>query len=579
MSQFRASHAIVEAINAGPGAKRVSHAIVEAVNAGPGAKRVSWAIAEIVERGGFAKVLIYAGNTGWAQVANWRSFFENDLLWLVTVRDDGTIATDTDIAEFDLVVGYIIGAGQGDDLRTAAESAGVPYAMFSRNVSTGTGQTNAATDAELTGTWETNAPVTGTDSINIVNATHPITQSFGTGLLTVGNATMTSGAVEVGESTVGDVLAHANDAASVYATNQPILIAIELGTDDLTSPTPVATTERALVIGAPDNDSTSGLTADGVDLMQRAFRWLLSAKPVTPSINALTADATTVSLVSSLFEHVDEDRVHSSSRWQVTLQTDTTWASIVYDSGYTSDLTAHTAIGLDASTAYMARVLHRDDLGQDSNWSASVNFTTTDYGGGTSAVAGIEVEFYTSGDASISTVRLTTESTTYTELVEEGVTIPANTAYWIVRPIKLGGASGGAAVKEVYVDRGTMSRRFEPYPLRPEVYDNSVVVSSQATSPNSGTDPDIDWSLARNQTKTLTDSPTLTFSNMQIGTYTIRLIQDGTGSRTVTWPGAVQWAAGSAPTLTTAANAEDVIRLTNIDGTDIIGDVLALNIS
>lgn len=39
--------------------------------------------------------------------------------------------------------------------------------------------------------------------------------------------------------------------------------------------------------------------------------------------------------------------------------------------------------------------------------------------------------------------------------------------------------------------------------------------------------------------------------------FTLKLIQDGTGSRTVTWFSTINWAGGSAPTLTTTANKAD----------------------
>lgn len=39
------------------------------------------------------------------------------------------------------------------------------------------------------------------------------------------------------------------------------------------------------------------------------------------------------------------------------------------------------------------------------------------------------------------------------------------------------------------------------------------------------------------------------------------LIQDGTGSRTVTWFPTINWAGGSAPTLTTTESRADVIGL------------------
>lgn len=52
---------------------------------------------------------------------------------------------------------------------------------------------------------------------------------------------------------------------------------------------------------------------------------------------------------------------------------------------------------------------------------------------------------------------------------------------------------------------------------------------------------------------------TLAFNNAQIGQkFIINLTQDGTGSRTVTWPGTVKWAGGTAPTITTTAAKTDI---------------------
>lgn len=54
---------------------------------------------------------------------------------------------------------------------------------------------------------------------------------------------------------------------------------------------------------------------------------------------------------------------------------------------------------------------------------------------------------------------------------------------------------------------------------------------------------------------------TIALSNAAVGqVFTIRILQDDTGSRTVTWPAAytISWAGGSAPTLTTTANKADM---------------------
>ncbi len=58
---------------------------------------------------------------------------------------------------------------------------------------------------------------------------------------------------------------------------------------------------------------------------------------------------------------------------------------------------------------------------------------------------------------------------------------------------------------------------------------------------------------------TLGGNRILVFANVSVGqVFTIRLKQDGTGSRTVTWPSGINWADGVAPTLTTTANKTDV---------------------
>ncbi len=59
---------------------------------------------------------------------------------------------------------------------------------------------------------------------------------------------------------------------------------------------------------------------------------------------------------------------------------------------------------------------------------------------------------------------------------------------------------------------------------------------------------------------TLGGNRTLAVSNVAVGqTFILRLLQDGTGSRTVTWFSTIKWAGGSAPTLTTTASKADMI--------------------
>jgi hypothetical protein len=65
-------------------------------------------------------------------------------------------------------------------------------------------------------------------------------------------------------------------------------------------------------------------------------------------------------------------------------------------------------------------------------------------------------------------------------------------------------------------------------------------------------------SLGNIQQVTLGGNRTLALSNVSVGQcFIINLIQDGTGSRTVTWFETIKWAGGSAPTLTTTAAKTD----------------------
>lgn len=88
---------------------------------------------------------------------------------------------------------------------------------------------------------------------------------------------------------------------------------------------------------------------------------------------------------------------------------------------------------------------------------------------------------------------------------------------------------------------------------------------------NSSTALTLSWNNAPSQKVTLTGNCTFTFSNPIAGeSYIIKLVQDGTGSRTVTWPAAVKWPGGVAPTLSTAAASVDLVSF-YYDGTSYFG--------
>ena len=76
----------------------------------------------------------------------------------------------------------------------------------------------------------------------------------------------------------------------------------------------------------------------------------------------------------------------------------------------------------------------------------------------------------------------------------------------------------------------------------------------------------VDLSLGNVQTYTLSGNQTLTFTNPPAsgtaGSFTL-IVTNG-GSATLTWPGAVDWAGGTAPTLT--SSGIDILTFTTIDG-------------
>ncbi len=99
---------------------------------------------------------------------------------------------------------------------------------------------------------------------------------------------------------------------------------------------------------------------------------------------------------------------------------------------------------------------------------------------------------------------------------------------------------------------------------RPEVKDYAETVN--AIGGTGGGTQDIDISAGNVVSATVdTSANTFTFSNPpatgKCGSFT--LILTNGGSQTVNWPAAVDWAGGTAPTLTTAG--KDVLTFTTVD--------------
>lgn len=95
--------------------------------------------------------------------------------------------------------------------------------------------------------------------------------------------------------------------------------------------------------------------------------------------------------------------------------------------------------------------------------------------------------------------------------------------------------------------------------------------TEETVSANTSTAYTIDLSNGSVQILTLTGNCTFTFPTATAGrSFILILKQDGTGSRTATWPAAVKWPAGTAPTITSTASKSDKYIFT-ADGTNWIG--------
>lgn len=112
-----------------------------------------------------------------------------------------------------------------------------------------------------------------------------------------------------------------------------------------------------------------------------------------------------------------------------------------------------------------------------------------------------------------------------------------------------------------------------------KVFEGTVVFSAEYDNGNSGATPTVDWNRGQKQKITM-DTASVTFAfTAPAGPCNIllRVVQDGNGNRTATWPATVKWPGGTAPTLSSAPNAIDIVSF-YFNGTDYYG-VASLNFS
>ena len=114
-------------------------------------------------------------------------------------------------------------------------------------------------------------------------------------------------------------------------------------------------------------------------------------------------------------------------------------------------------------------------------------------------------------------------------------------------------------------------------------YGNSVTVFTGFKTPiednTDGSTITFDLDSSNTHSVTLGGNRTLALSNVSVGQkFIIRLTQDGTGSRTVTFFSTIKWAGGVAPTLTTTANKTDVFGFICTSANNYDGFVVGYNL-
>lgn len=95
--------------------------------------------------------------------------------------------------------------------------------------------------------------------------------------------------------------------------------------------------------------------------------------------------------------------------------------------------------------------------------------------------------------------------------------------------------------------------------------------NSEVDNGNSGAADTVDWGAGNKQKSTLTGNVTYTFTAPSGPCNLVfKMIQDGVGTRTATFPATVKWAGGTAPTLSTASGSVDIVTF-YYDGTNYYG--------
>lgn len=108
------------------------------------------------------------------------------------------------------------------------------------------------------------------------------------------------------------------------------------------------------------------------------------------------------------------------------------------------------------------------------------------------------------------------------------------------------------------------------------VFSNTVTINANVASQTLTDGATVNWDVSLGSVAYLTlggNRAIAAPTNLRVGSYILHIIQDGTGSRTVTWNSVFKWPAGVAPVLTTTGNRRDLFSFV-CDGTNLYGSYL-----